>query len=513
MNTETCFRYAKQSYQHGGSVITKPEAWTEDFKRKRTMPFADFREWIEAMARIDELKTFENVDPDFEIGALTEMSAEVKGPALLFDKIKGYAPGFRVASNLYRGHKRLLATLEMPIDLTPNQALQRWRRVISDFKPVLPVEVKSGPVLTHTMDGPEIDISIFPAPFWHELDGGRYIGTGDLVIVRDPDTGWINLGAYRIMNHDRSTGGIFIQSVRHGYQIAKKYWNKGQACPVAVSLGQDPLILLAAGDTVARTAEKICEYDFAGYIRGKPIEVVPGRLTGFPVPATAEVVLEGEIPSPEEERRPEGPFGEYLGYYAHGTLPEPVLRVKSVSYRDNPILAGKPPLKPTFGGRIALPLGLGNLWNRLEQKEITGIQDMRTISGASCLVIAIHQEDESHVGRLIRALGEVKNIHRMTVIVDDDIDLADPRDVLWAIGTRAELKTGSHFFTGVCNDQLDPMMPDEVREKRGTFEFTRIVINACRPYRWITNFPPVVYSSEKWRGKIRERWGKNPFAK
>ena len=290
------------------------------------MPFADLREWVDAMERIDELKTFEDVDPEFEIGALTEMSAEAKGPALLFDKIKGYAPGYRVVSNLYRGRKRLLATLEMPIDLTPIQALQRWRRVIADFKPLPPVEVKSGPVLTHSMDGPNVDISIFPAPVWHELDGGRYIGTGDLVIVRDPDTGWINLGAYRIQNHDQATGGLFIQSVRHGYKIAQKYWAKGQACPVAVCLGQDPVVLLAAGDTVARTAEKVCEYDFAGYVRGKPIEVVPGRLTGFPVPATAEVVLEGEIPSPEEEKRPEGPFGEYLGYYAHGNLPEPILQ-------------------------------------------------------------------------------------------------------------------------------------------------------------------------------------------
>jgi 3-polyprenyl-4-hydroxybenzoate decarboxylase len=149
----------------------------------------------------------------------------------------------------------------------------------------------------------------------------------------------------------------------------------------------------------------------------------------------------------------------------------------------------------------------------LEQKEITGIQDMRTISGASCLAIALRQEDEGHVQRLVRALGEVKNIHRMTVIVDDDINLEDPRDVLWAIGTRAEIKSGSQFFTGVSDDQLDPMMPVEVREKRGKFEFTRIVINACRPYRQLATYPPVVYSSDKWRNKVRQRWGENPFSK
>jgi 3-polyprenyl-4-hydroxybenzoate decarboxylase len=113
----------------------------------------------------------------------------------------------------------------------------------------------------------------------------------------------------------------------------------------------------------------------------------------------------------------------------------------------------------------------------------------------------------------VRALGELKNIHRMTVIVDDDINLEDPRDVLWAIGTRAEIRSGSQFFTGFSDDQLDPMMPPEVREKRDKFEFTRIVINACRPYKQLATFPPVVYSSEKWRSKIRQRWGENPFVK
>ncbi|MBI4526814.1 MAG: UbiD family decarboxylase [Deltaproteobacteria bacterium] len=476
------------------------------------MPFADLREWLEKVDRIGEIRTFEDVDPELEIGALTELSAEAKGPALLFDKIKGFPPGFRVVSNLFRGNKRLLATLEMPIDLNRRQALRRWMEVISNFKPVPPVEVKSGPVLQHTMTGGEVDISVFPAPRWHELDGGNYIGTGDLVIVRDPDTGWINLGSYRIMNHDRNTGGIFIQTMRHGYAIAKKYWKKGQACPVAVSLGNDPMLLLAAGDTVARTAEKICEYDFAGYVRGQPVEVVAGKLTGFPIPATAEVVLEGDIPSPEEELRPEGPFGEYLGYYAHGRLPELVLRVKGVSYRDNPILIGKPPLKPTFGGRTSLPLSLANLWNRLERKGITGIQDMRTISGASALVIALHQEKEGHVESLIQALGELQNIHRLTVIVDDDINLDDPRDVIWAIGTRSEIKTGTHFFIGVSGDQLDPMMPPDVREEKGIFEFTRSVINACRPYRRLHDFPPVCVFGDAWRKKINDKWGTGLFS-
>lgn len=474
------------------------------------MPFHDLREWLSAMESLSELRLFEDVDQDFEIGVLTELAAEAKGPALLFDRIKGFPSGYRVTSNLFRGHKRLLATLEMPPNLIPAQALRRWKEVVSGFRPVPPVEVDSGPVFENFMSEKEVDLSKFPAPIWHELDGGNYIGTGDLVIVRDPDSNWINLGSYRLMNHDRNSAGIFIQVVRHGYAIARKYWNKGRPCPVAVSLGNDPLLLLAAGDTVARTAERVSEYAFAGYIRGKPVEVVPGKLTGLPVPATAEVVLEGEILPPEQEQRLEGPFGEYLGYYAHGRMPEPVVKIRAVSYRSDPILIGKPPLKPTFGGRTSIPLSLANMWNRLERGGISGIQDMRTISGYSALAISLRQESDDHVGRLIKELGKMEGGQRLTIIVDDDIDLDDPRDVIWAVGTRSDLKSGTYFFTGHSSDQLDPMMPAEVREKKGAFEYTRIVINSCRPYK--KDFPAVCVFGPQWREKIRAKWGDGLFS-
>lgn len=474
------------------------------------MPFNDLREWLAAMESMSELRLFEDVDQDYEIGVLTELSAEAKGPALLFDRIHGFPRGYRVTSNLFRGDKRLLATLEMPSDLTPAQALRRWKQVITDFKPVSPVEVRSGPVFENFMGEEEVDISRFPAPIWHELDGGNYIGTGCLVIVPDPDSEWINLGSYRVMNHDRNTAGIFIQIVRHGYKIARKYWDKGRPCPVAIVLGNDPLLLLAAGDSVARTGERVSEYAFAGYIRGKPVEVVPGKLTGLPVPATAEVVLEGEILPPEQEQRLEGPFGEYLGYYAHGRLPEPVVKVKSVSYRNSPILIGKPPLKPTFGSRTSIPLGLANLWNRLERQGISWIEDMRTISGYSALAISVRQESDDHVERLVKELGKLEGGQRLTVIVDDDINLDDPRDVIWAVGTRGDLKSGTYTFTGRSSDQLDPMMPSEVREEKGSFEYTRIIINACRPYK--KDFPAVCVFGEEWREKIRNKWGDNLFS-
>ena len=99
----------------------------------------------------------------------------------------------------------------------------------------------------------------------------------------------------------------------------------------------------------------------------------------------------------------------------------------------------------------------------------------------------------------------------MTIIVDDDINLDDPKDVIWAMGTRCEPKTGTHIFSRLSSEQLDPLLPPEVREVRGTFEFSRIIINACRPYNRIKDFPQVNIFSEKWRQKVRQKWGKELF--
>jgi UbiD family decarboxylase len=156
--------------------------------------------------------------------------------------------------------------------------------------------------------------SIFPTPKWHEHDGGRYIGTGDMVIIKDPDSGWINVGTYRscVVAKDRVT--LWIIEHKHGKQIARKYWNAGRPCPVAIVLGCEPATWLAA-PSAAKSG--VSEYEYAGALRGAPLEVIRAPFTGLPIPATAEIVIEGEMPSPEEESHAEGPFGEWPGYYTH----------------------------------------------------------------------------------------------------------------------------------------------------------------------------------------------------
>ena len=169
------------------------------------------------------------------------------------------------------------------------------------------------------MTGADVDLARFPAPVWHRHDGGPYIGSGSIVIMRDPDGGWINASIYRVQVHGRNKVTVqFDHGGRHGAIIAKKYWDQGKTCPVAVVNGEDPALFIAGFEYLPIGQS---EYDFAGAIKGAPIEIIAGPQTGLPVPAHAEIIFEGHLLPMSEETLPEGPFGEFTGYYAADARP------------------------------------------------------------------------------------------------------------------------------------------------------------------------------------------------
>src|SRR5262245_23566719 len=171
------------------------------------MAFPDLRAFIDGVARIGELKVIDGADWNLEIGCLTELMAEQEGPLLLFDNIPGYPKGFRIAANVLATARRFALALDLPNDAPKLEIVKTWRDNIRDLKPFVPVEVSSGPIAENILEGERVDLNIFPTPKWHEHDGGRYIGTGDMVVVKDPDTGWINVGTYRscVVAKDRMT--------------------------------------------------------------------------------------------------------------------------------------------------------------------------------------------------------------------------------------------------------------------------------------------------------------------
>jgi UbiD family decarboxylase len=276
-----------------------------------------------------------------EIGNLSYLAAASFGsPALLFDKIKDHKPGYRILSTPYGTYKRIALSLGLSLEADGLGLVREMREKLKrPFEPVPPMEVKGGPILENVHKEDEVDLFEFPTPQWQPPDGGRYIGTGSTIITRVPDEGWVNFGCQRVQIHDKSTATIMFDQARHGAIIRNKYWARGQSCPVAVTCGGDPFHIFVAS---SRIPWGTSEYDYVGWWRREPVEVIRGRTTGLPIPACAEIVLEGEIVPPEVETRVEGPFSEWTGHYAPKRN-EAVFRVKCILHRNDPILLGALP--------------------------------------------------------------------------------------------------------------------------------------------------------------------------
>src|SRR4030042_3808428 len=293
----------------------------------------DLRDYIKKVEEVGELKRIKaEVDWDLEISHIAKLVEEKNGPALLFENIKGYKSP--VLTGAFGKTQRLAIILGKNPNLSMVQLTKEWVNVA--VKEVIRAkEKKDGPIFENILDDDKVDNFTFPSPQFYELDGGRYFGTAVFMVLQDPETGDINLGTYRMGILDEKTVGVQILKGKKGDRIMKKYGKAGQKMPACAIIGGDPLHIFASAATVKAKSG----YDVVSSLRGEPIEIVKGQLTGLPIPAAAEIVLEGEV-DPQHLRN-EGPFGEDTGYYTEELIkpiPKSALEVKRIYYRNNPIL-------------------------------------------------------------------------------------------------------------------------------------------------------------------------------
>ena len=468
------------------------------------MPYKDLREFITQVEALGALRRISGADPRFELGGITEVAAgQPECPALLFDDIKGFARGFRVFTNATVSAQRAALALGIDPKLRPLDALKAWMGKRQGLKMIAPVVVKDAAFLEHSARGADVDLAKFPAPHWHKQDGGPYIGSGSLVIMRDPDTGWINASIYRVQVHGRNKVTVqFDHPGRHGAIIAKKYWDAGKACPLAVVNGEDPALFIAGFEYLPEDAS---EYDFAGAIKGMPIEVCPGPVTGLPVPALAEIILEGELLPPTRETLPEGPFGEFTGYYAADKRPCAVMVVTAAHHRADPILLGSPPMKPPrfhFG----LPFRAASIWSNLETAGVTDVVGVWQHVAQLMTVVALRQRYDGHAKRAALIAAAQSYMGRLVVVVDEDVDPSDINDVMWAITTRCEPTEQVEIVRNAWSSALDPRIPADAKE-RGTSSHSKLIIEAVRPFAWKDKFPPTSALSHDDARALVDKWG------
>lgn len=471
----------------------------------KKMESRDLRSWIDEVEGLGELTLINGADWDVEIGAITELGHHrgEKSKAILFDQIKDYPKGYRVLTNTLNTVKRIATTLHMDTNYTRLEFVKDIKRQITEVTYIKPEVVKDGPVMENVFESKDIDMWKFPTPKWHELDGGRYIGTGSIDITVEPDEGWVNLGTYRVMIQNEDTLGFYISPGKQGRVMREKYFARGQSCKVAVSFGQDPLLYLAGGIEVPRG---VSEYDWVGGLQGAPVPVIIGEYTGLPIPATAEIVVECEA-IPGEEMN-EGPFGEWTGYYASSMRPEPIMRVKRLYHRNNPIILGAPPTRPPCEfNYMRCFMRSALIW---QQMEAAGIQDIQGVwcheaGGARLLtIVSIKQRYAGHAkqaGMVAAYCHAGGYLGRYVIVVDDDIDVTNTNDVLWALTTRSNPEIDIEMIRRSWSGPLDPIIP---RGQKG--HSSRAVIDACRPYEWMSDFPPVAESSPTVRRAAEEKW-------
>ena len=464
------------------------------------MPYQSLGEFINAADAVGEVRYVENADLDLDVGCLTELMAERNGPMLVFDKFSNHPAGYRVCSNAIRSARRFALAMGLPLDIHPLELLQLWRERRKAAETIPTKVVGDGPVMECVQKDNEVDIGRFPTPRWHSGDGGRYIGTQDMVITRDPDRGWVNMGVYRGMIQGRDRISLWINPMKHGRILVERYWRDGTAAPVAVVLGCEPVTWMTASMSPPFGTS---EYELAGAYRGSPVEIVQLPLTGLPVPSGAEIVIEGEIPPVSEETAEEGPFGEWPGYYTHQG-PECVVRIQRIYHRQNPILAGAPPMRPIGWSNITTYV---HLLDHLERSGVTDVTGVWGFNNGLLTVIALRQRYAGHAKQALLTAagfrhGDMKCYY---VAVDEDIDPTNLEEVLWAMCTRVDPATAVDIIHNAWTADLDPRLSPSKRAA-GDLTVGRMLINACRPYTWRDQFPKTNVFNASERKLVATKW-------
>jgi UbiD family decarboxylase len=470
----------------------------------------DLRAWLREVEALGELKEVRGADWNLELGAISEVNVRQDSPpALLFDEIVGYPKGFRVLTCSTSSPARLSSILRLGVEKNHHGLVRKlrgrpavWQAEAPKYDPVV---AETGPVFENVRRSDEVDLFVFPSPLWHEKDGGRYIGTGCSVVTRDYDSDWINVGTYRVMIHDRRTVGLDMVPGKHGAIQYDKHMAAGKPFPVVIVCGADPLAYLISGIEVPFG---MCEYNYIGAILGGPVSVVRGEVTGLPFPAASEIVLEGW--AHPGDVRIEGPFGEFHGYYPGKSHPAPAVTIERVYYRNDPILMGSPPAKPPNDYSYSKAVMRSALL--FDALVAAGVPDVKAvwaheIGGARMFnVVSIRQRYAGHAkqaGHILSQCGVGAYMSRYSVVVDEDIDPSDLQEVMWAVATRTDPEIDIDIIRRGMGSKNDPMFV--AYPYKAPFS-SKAVIDACRPYDFLNEFPEVAEASKELQARVKAKW-------
>ena len=431
------------------------------------MAHEDLRGFLQALEKAGELRRIRTeVDPILEISEITDRVSKSSGPGLLFENVCGSR--LPVVINAFGSHRRMEIALgvnsveevaarirDLLAMKPPEGILDKLKMLprLAEFGAFVPKRVQNGPA-REVVKKDDFSLLDLPVLQCWPLDAGRTI-TFPIVFSRNPSTGRRNCGTYRMQVYDERTTGMHWQIHKQGaehFRRASKSETPEQPMEVAVAIGTDPAVTFSA---ISPLPPDIDEMLFAGFLRSKPVEMMPCLTVDLEVPATAEIVLEGTVDL--AERRTEGPFGDHTGFYS---LPDeyPVFRVHCMTHRKKPIysttLVGRPPMEDCYMGyaieRIFLPL------MQMQMPEIVDVHMPFEGIFHNLMLVAIRKSYPGHARKVMNAIWSLGQamFTKCVVVVDEDVNVQDPAEVVWKALNHIDPERDIQFMQGPV-DSLD----------------------------------------------------------
>ncbi len=405
----------------------------------------DLRSFLKCLKESGDLLVLEEeVGSRFEVTAVLKEALSRKGaPAVFFDNVSGY-PGKKVVGNLLASRQKLALALNCKEEELRDAYLRKR------FAGLEPEMIKGAAPCQEVIITGEPDLpSLLPAPVFHEGDAGPYLTAG-VLMARDPDTGDLNSGIHRLQLKGKNRLGVFLTNPPL-IDYLLKVEQEGKPLPAVVALGLHPAELLAAAVSVKKDIKN--KLNLAGALAGRPVPLVPARTVDLPVPALAEIILEGKLLPGLREK--EGPFGESSGYYF--TAQSPVMEISAVTFRREPVLSVIAP----WGVETEIILSAfsgAELWQELNRL-VPEVLDVAFLPGALTfqgIIQVASSLSRQEVRRLIHLALNLDRRLKHVLVVDEDVDIHNHREVLWALATRFQGGKDLFCLHGLQGYVIDP---------------------------------------------------------
>lgn len=456
---------------------------------------SSFRDYVSALRDIGEVnEVSREVDWNLEMGLIARRCYETGSPAPLFTNVKG-SPGWRAIAAAHSESSQpglRLSRIALSVGLPPTASARDIITQLTQARArdlIPPTSVATGPCKENVILGDAVDLNALPCPVPHNGDGGRYLNTLGMVVCQTPDGSWTSWSVARVMILDgRRAAGVIAPFQHIGHVFAE--WRKlGQDMPFAIALGVEPAAIYAAG---APLPDRMSEVDFVGALIGEPVEVVRCETVDLEVPANTELVIEGHVSITELDL--EGPMGEFAGYLAPPySMPQPVYNVTAITHRDDPIfpfaVAGEPPEEDHTVSGV---MGATEVVHRLRDRGIPvtmAWSPFETAFGWMVVTVPENWRDhESDASTFCREVADAVLSHKCgdsvktIVVIDDDVDPADLRELIWAIDGRNDHgPRGTQNIEGRLNWPVSPYINPDPGNYPAGWQAPRAVWNCLAP--------------------------------